>query len=96
MAKEFLAQNRINFIEKDINVDAEARKELTRRNISGVPSFLIGEEVVVGLDKAKILELVDHRVIECEQCHTKLRVPINKGSLKVICPKCKGLHDWTP
>lgn len=27
-------------------------------NISGVPTFLIGEEVVIGLDKEKILELV--------------------------------------
>jgi len=83
-------------VEKDINLDAEARQELTRRNIRGVPSFLIGEEVVVGLDKAKILALVDHRVIACEQCHTKLRVPINKGSLKVTCPKCKNVFDWTP
>lgn len=93
MAKEFLSQNRIHFVEKDINVDAEARNELTRRNISGVPSFLIGEDMVVGLDKAKILELVDHRVIECEKCHTKMRVPLNKGTLKVTCPKCE--HVFT-
>lgn len=83
-------------MEKDINLDAEARQEFTRRNIRGVPSFLIGEEVVVGLDQAKILALVDHRVIECEQCHTKLRVPIKRGSLQVTCPKCKNVFDWTP
>lgn len=93
MAKEFLSQNRISFVEKDINVDMEARNELARRNISGVPTFLIGEDVVVGLDKTKILELVDHRVIECGKCHTKLRVPINRGSLKVTCPKCKNVFD---
>lgn len=57
MAKEFLAQNQISFTEKDINVDMEARQELVKRNIRGVPTFLIGEDVVVGLDKAKILEL---------------------------------------
>lgn len=34
----------------------EARQELIKRNIRGVPTFLIGEDVVVGLDKAKILE----------------------------------------
>jgi glutaredoxin len=60
MAKEFLSQNNISFIEKDINVDMEARQELKRRNIRGVPTFLIGEEVVVGLDKNKILELADN------------------------------------
>jgi glutaredoxin len=96
MAKEFLSQNRIHFVEKDIDFDAEARGELARRNISGVPTFLIGEEVVVGLDKARILELVDHRLVECEKCHAKLRVPINKGTLDATCPKCKNVFRWTP
>lgn len=96
MAKEFLSQNRIHFIEKDINVDSEARNELARRNISGVPTFLIGEDVVVGLDKGKILELVDHRLTECEKCHTKMRVPINKGALEVTCPKCGHVFQTTP
>lgn len=67
-----------------------------RRNISGVPSFLIGDKIVVGFDQAKILELVDHRLIECEECHTKLRVPINKGTIKVTCPKCKHAFNITP
>lgn len=75
----------------------EARNELTRRNISGVPTFLIGEDVVVGLDKAKILELVDHRLIECEECHAKLRVPINKVLSKLLVQSAKmylvGNHD---
>jgi glutaredoxin len=96
MAKEFLSQNRISFVEKDINLDEEARSELERRNISGVPAFLIGDDVVVGLDKAKILELVDHRLVACEECHTKLRVPTKKGTLQVTCPKCKHAFRWTP
>jgi len=96
MAKEFLLQNSIHYVEKDINIDEEARSELTRRNISGVPTFLIGEDVVVGLDKAKILELVDHRLVECEKCHTKLRVPTKKGTLDATCPKCKHVFRCTP
>ncbi len=75
------------------NVDTQARGELQRRNISGVPTFLIGEDVVVGLDKAKILKLVDHRVIQCEKCARKMRVPINKGTIKIKCPQCA--HDLT-
>ncbi|MGV8906186.1 MAG: glutaredoxin domain-containing protein [Acetobacterium sp.] len=90
MAKDFLKQNHIQFVEKDINFDSEARNELTRRNIKGVPTFLIGEDVVVGLDKEKILELVDHRIVECQNCKTKLRVPTNKGTINVRCPKCKN------
>lgn len=96
MAKEFLSQNKIHFVEKDINVDAQARDELARRNIRGVPAFLIGDDMVVGLDKAKILELVDHRLLECEQCHQKLRVPIDKGAIKVTCPKCKHAFNLNP
>lgn len=80
-------------MEKDVNVDAQARAELTRRKITGVPAFLIGEDVVIGLDKAKIIELVDHRVIQCEECGKKMRVPFNKGKLKVTCPSCN--HVFT-
>ena len=93
MAKEFLSQQKIHYVEKDINVDNEARYELQRRNISGVPAFLIGEDLVVGLDKVKILQLVDHRVIECEKCSTKLRVPVDKGTITVKCPKCSHVFN---
>lgn len=95
-AKEFLVQHKISFVEKDINVDADARNELIRRDIRGVPAILIGDEMIVGFDQAKILELVDHRVVECAECRIKLRVPTNKGSLKVTCPKCKNNFEWKP
>lgn len=88
MAKEFLSQNKISYEEKNISSDNQARSELQRRNISGVPAFLIGEDVVVGLDKEKLLKLVDHPVIECEKCSKKMRVPIKKGTIQVTCPKC--------
>lgn len=32
--------------------------ELQRRNISSVPTFLVGDETVVGFNKEKILALV--------------------------------------
>lgn len=88
MAKEFLSKNKIHFEEKNISLDNQARLELQRRNISGVPAFLIGEDVVVGLDKEKLLKLIDHRVIECEKCSKKMRVPIKKGTIEVTCPQC--------
>lgn len=96
MAKEFLLRNKIHYVEKDINVDDQARAELAGRNVRGVPAFLIGDEMVVGLDKTRILELVDHRLYECEQCHTRLRVPIDKGSITVTCPKCKHAFNVNP
>ena len=57
-AKEFLSKNKIDYIEKDVDLDEEALKEMMRMNISGVPAFLIGDEVVIGLDEEEILELV--------------------------------------
>lgn len=89
-AKEFLSQNKIHYIEKDINVDKEARNEMVRKNITGVPSFFIGDDIIVGLDREKILKLVDHRVVECSHCHKKVRVPINKPNIIAKCPNCKN------
>ncbi len=88
VAKNFLFQNKIQFEQKDINVDAKAREELLRKNISGVPTFLIGKEYVTGFNPTKILKLVDHRVSECRKCSTRMRVPINKGILKIKCTQC--------
>lgn len=96
MAKEFLSQKKIHFVEKDINVDEQARAELIRRKISGVPTFMIGEDIVIGLDKAKILQLVDHRIVECEKCHGKMRVPIDKGEITVTCPNCDHKFNIKP
>lgn len=90
MAKEFLSQQKIHFIEKDVNKDPQAARELQKRNISGVPTFLIGEDVIVGFDKGRILELVDHRLTECTQCGQKMRVPVGKGEIAVKCPKCSN------
>jgi glutaredoxin 3 len=71
-------------------VDKEARNEMLKRNISGVPAFIIGDDVVIGLDKEKVLKLVDHRVVECSFCHKKVRVPINKTNIIAKCPNCKN------
>lgn len=87
-AKNFLFQNSIQFDQKDINIDAKARAQLERRNIRGVPTFLIGKDFVTGFDPTRILKLIDHRVVECKKCPAKIRVPINKGNLKIKCPRC--------
>lgn len=89
-------QNKIHFVEKNVSVDAQAGDELVRRNIRGVPAFFIGDDVVLGFDRARIMELVDHRLTECEQCQTRMRVPTGKSLLKVTCPKCKHSFDYQP
>lgn len=95
MAKAFLAQNSIQYTERDIERDAEAREELIQRNISGVPVLMIGSDIVVGFDKEKILELVDHRIASCPHCQAKMRLPSDKGKLSVSCPVCKNTFEWS-
>lgn len=69
----------------------EARNEMLRRKITSVPTFIIGEDIIIGLDKEKILHLVDHRVVECASCHQKVRVPINNTKIIAKCPNCKSI-----
>lgn len=59
MAKEYLLQKGIPYEEKNVDVDYEARNEMIKRGIRAVPSFLIGGEVIVGLDRTRIEELVN-------------------------------------
>lgn len=58
VAKEFLSQNNIPFKERNISTDEDAMMELQRRNIRSVPTFLVGNQTVVGFNKAKILSLL--------------------------------------
>lgn len=38
----------------------------------------------------------DKTVIPCEQCHRFLRVPADRGALRVHCPHCQAQFIWTP
>jgi len=95
-AKEFLKEKNISYTEKNASTDPQAQREMAGLNLRGVPSFLIGDEVVIGLDKDKILKLVDHRLVECPNCNAKLRLPNNKGKIKATCPKCGMGFEWKP
>lgn len=93
-AKAFLKENNIHFQEKNASRDPAAQQEMARRNLRGVPSFIIGDEVVVGLDKEKLLRLVDHRLVSCPNCGSRLRLPTGKGKIKATCPKCNTSFEW--
>lgn len=90
----YLRNQGYQFEEKDINKDIDARNEMAKRGVRGVPAFLIGDELVEGLDKAKIERLIDYSVISCPKCNTRLRVPKDKGKIKVTCPKCSEEFQW--
>lgn len=93
IAKAYLNNKGYSFEEKNVDKDVEARNDMIRRGIQGVPAFFIGDELVVGLDTAKIESLIHFKIIKCPACNTKLRVPRGKGNIKVTCPKCKEGFD---
>ena len=57
--KEYLAQNGIEFIDKNVATDMAAREEMKNKSSSlGVPVIDINGSIVVGFQKAKIEELL--------------------------------------
>ncbi|MEL7570704.1 MAG: glutaredoxin family protein [Eubacteriaceae bacterium] len=57
-AKKFLDENKIRYVEKDINKDKTAKEEHSKLNVKGVPVFIIGNEVIWGFDEEKLLEFI--------------------------------------
>lgn len=58
-AKEYLNEREVEFTERNIQSDKEARKELMDMGHMGVPVLLIDGEEIVGFDKLKIDQLLD-------------------------------------
>lgn len=57
--KEYLHEKGVEYTEKNVQTDKEARKELMAMGHMGVPVLVIDGEEVVGFDKEKIDELLD-------------------------------------
>ncbi|OHW61442.1 glutaredoxin-3 [Andreesenia angusta] len=57
-AKEYLKEKNVEFVEKNVQTDAEARKELIKMGHMGVPVIVIDGEEIVGFDKARIDSLI--------------------------------------
>ena len=57
-AKDYLHEKGVDYTEKNIQTDKEARKELMNMGHMGVPVILIDGEEIVGFDKTKIDQLL--------------------------------------
>lgn len=57
-AMKFLDSMSVKYTEKNVSVDADARKELIKKGFMGVPVIMIDDEVVQGFDKVKLQELL--------------------------------------
>ena len=59
MAKEFFAENNIEYTNYNVAQDLERRQEMfTITNQMGVPVIVIGDDVVIGFDREKLSELL--------------------------------------
>jgi len=53
-AKDYFKDQGIDYEEKNVSTDIDARKELMAKGHMGVPVIIIEDEEIVGFDKAKI------------------------------------------
>ena len=59
MAKDYFKENNIAYTEYNVASDLEKRKEMVEKSGQmGVPVIIIGEELTVGFDKAKLAGLL--------------------------------------
>lgn len=57
-AKDYLKEKGVEFEERNVQNDPEARKELIQKGYMGVPVIVIGEEEIQGFDKTRLDELL--------------------------------------
>jgi glutaredoxin 3 len=56
--KEYLGSQNIPFENRDVTADPRASDELRSMNAPGVPVVKVGDEVVVGFDRARLDEVL--------------------------------------
>lgn len=57
-AKQYLSEKGVEYIEKNVQTDPSARKELIQKGYMGVPVIIVGDEEMVGFDKNRLEELL--------------------------------------
>lgn len=87
-AKQWLRSNGIDFSERALE-DPNHYREYAKLQVQGVPTFVIDDAVIVGLNTAEIMAKLPYTVERCPSCQRRMRLPKGKGSLKVTCPHCR-------
>jgi glutaredoxin-like YruB-family protein len=58
-AKEFFKEKNVQYDEKDVAKDEQARNDMVRKSGQlGVPVITVDDEVVIGFDKSRLSELL--------------------------------------
>lgn len=59
MAKDFFTEKNVAFEDFDVAADMDKRKEMINKSGQmGVPVIIIGDQLIVGFNKPKIVELL--------------------------------------
>jgi glutaredoxin-like YruB-family protein len=58
-AKKFLAAHNIPFEYKDVQADPSALCELVRLNSRSTPTIVVGNEVMIGFDPARLEQMLE-------------------------------------
>ena len=60
MAKDFFDNNNLDYEEYDVSKDEGKKEEMVEKSGQwGVPVIIIGDEIMVGFDKQRIIELIE-------------------------------------
>lgn len=59
MAKQYLAENQVQFEEKNVAMDHAAAQEMVQKsNQMGVPVIDVGGQIIIGFDQPRLAQLL--------------------------------------
>ncbi len=59
-ARNYLESNGLDFEEKNVREDMDARQQLIEKRILGVPTFFIDEDIIVGFNRRKLERVLEN------------------------------------
>lgn len=89
MAKEFLSQRGVPFVEKDVSRDMGAAQEMVRRSGQrGVPVIVVNDQVIVGFNRLLLEEALSRMrpelgvtVADAAKLRRKYNLSVSEGAL---------------
>lgn len=79
----FILLSIINF--RSLSKNIRKRQEENRKYLELTSPF----RKEVKLIRSRIKDRKTHRYLSCPKCNENLRLPKNKGKIRITCPKCK-------
>ena len=66
-------------------------KDISKRSMENYKFAILMSPIYTKFKKAqhRFIDAKTHKYFKCPNCKAKLRVPKNKGKIRITCPKCK-------